>query len=157
MACLAGQLFLRRVPFPQRHCDELPNQSCLDAEAVQPRLVRDYQVVLGMAGEFVLPLLARQGVYLSCGHLNGHWVRSVKVDPQCFRLIHGQEDSTVLAPGFRHPARIVVYVVERNGAKARRQGIVPVVVWYAQCALETHPKFGKLMHLWEPEPQLIVL
>ncbi len=97
----AGQLLLGRVALPQRHGDELADHPLPDTEAVQPRPIGHRQVVLRPTGQLVCPAFSRQGVDFPRRYLDGHRIGGVEVEPQRFRLIHGQEDAAVPAPRFR--------------------------------------------------------
>lgn len=58
-------------------------------------------------------------------------------------------------PRLRQPAPVVVDVPQGKRTKPRGQGVVPVVIWYAQCALERDRQPSVLMHVREAKYEAI--
>jgi len=71
MFSFASYLFLYRETFAKRHGYKLPDIPFGNIEAVQPRLVRNDNVVLRIAGEPVRPHFARNSVDLACRDFDG--------------------------------------------------------------------------------------
>ena len=155
--CRSRELLLGRVARPKGHRHELPDQPLLDAEAVQPRLPGNHEVVLRPLGELVRPRLPGQRVDLPGGHLDGHRIASAEAQPHRLGLVHREEGSSAPPPLLGQPLQVVVDVAEREPPQARRQGVGAVVVRDAQRALESDLQPGVFMHLGEPEYQTIIV
>ena len=135
----AGQLLLGRVALAERHRHELPDQSLGHAEAVEPRLVRRHQVVLGPRGQGVGKRFTGERVHLAGGDHDRHRIparAAVYVDPERLGLIHRHEHAAVPAPAVREAIRAVIDMVQREGAQAGRQAILAIIVGNAQRALK---------------------
>ena len=155
--CLSRELLLGGVARSQGHRHELPDQPPLDAEAVQPRLLGDHEVVLRPLGELVRPRLPGERIDLPGGHLDRHRIAPAEVEPHRLGLVHREEDASAPAPLLGQPLQVVVDVVQRERPQARRQGIVAVVVRDAKRALEFDFQPRVLVHLGEAEYQTIVV
>ena len=78
----------------------------------------------------IRPALSSDRVGLSGGDFHREGVATLEVHPQCFRLIHGEQDAAVPFPQLRDPAREVIDVTEGESADSIPSSDLPFPVPY---------------------------
>src|SRR5687768_15114936 len=68
---LAGDLPFHRESLPQRHCHKLPDHIGPSINPVQPRLVRNNEVILWTAAEALVEWRAAHGIYATDADFHG--------------------------------------------------------------------------------------
>src|SRR5690606_37435507 len=129
--------------------DELSDGPLTGADAVEPRLRREDDVVLpGVVPtkhtsartnvELFAPALAGDRADFADADLERVWLpmRRREVQPHRLALVHRQHHAATLAPLARHPRRVVVDAPERERSEPGRQWIAAAVVGDAEGALD---------------------
>lgn len=95
-----------KISEPTWHGDELTNNTRRYANAIQPWLARDNNVILQPAFAFYLLFILRflSGYGVHTTHENTYSIFTsacIKVKPHCLSLPHGEEDASRLCDIFR--------------------------------------------------------
>jgi hypothetical protein len=113
---------------------------CVDT--IEPWLVWTDHVVLRIRPQAVIVGLTRDGVDPAYRyfHRAGPPRNCLEREPQSLPLIHGNEDTTSLAPSTWDSPRIPLHLIDRECTEPRRQRVCLTVIWDTKRALERDGK-----------------
>ena len=120
VSLLSGDLPFDCGSGAERHGNELPDESVPRADAVQPRLIRQHNVILRIFDQVLDPRQAADGTHLADTDLQSSGFGSIEGQPHRLALVDRQHHPATSQPLSRCGVGVVGNPPQRKPAQTRR-------------------------------------